>query len=50
MTQMKSVQRALQYWSVLVFAAREQKVVSYEMLAQMTGMANIAGRELGYLP
>ena len=30
-------QRAQQFWSVLVFAAREQKVVSYSMLAQLTG-------------
>ncbi len=30
-------QRAQQFWSVLVFAALEQKVVSYSMLSQMTG-------------
>jgi len=42
-------QRALQLWSVLVFAAREQKVVSYEMLGRMTGMANEMGRELGHI-
>jgi hypothetical protein len=46
---MTSEERALQYWSVLVFAAREQKVVSYEMLSQMTGMANTSGRELGHI-
>jgi hypothetical protein len=45
--QMTSEQRSQQFWSVLVFAAREQKVVSYEMLSQMTGMANTSGRELG---
>jgi len=31
-------ERALQFWSVLVFAAREQKLVTYKMLEQMTGM------------
>lgn len=30
-------QRAQQFWSVLVFAAREQKVISYSTLAQITG-------------
>jgi alkylated DNA nucleotide flippase Atl1 len=47
--QMTTYQRALQFWSVLVFAAREQKVISYEMLSQMTGMANEQGRELGHI-
>jgi hypothetical protein len=42
-------ERAQQFWSVLVFAAREQEVVSYEMLAQMTGMAQECGRELGHI-
>ena len=46
---MTATQRAQQFWSVLAFAAREQKVVSYEMLAEMTGMANTSGRELGYV-
>ena len=46
---MTSTERAQQFWSVLAFAAREQKVVSYEMLAQLTGMANESGRELGYI-
>ena len=31
-------QRAQQFWSVLVFAAREQKLVSHSMLSQMTGL------------
>jgi hypothetical protein len=44
-----SPERAQQFWAVLVFAAREQKVVSYEILAQMTGMANNCGQELGYI-
>jgi hypothetical protein len=34
---MTTWERAQQIWSVLVFAAREQKVVSYEMIGQMTG-------------
>jgi hypothetical protein len=46
---MKDTERAQQFWSVLVFAAREQKILSYEMLSQMTGMANECGRELGYI-
>ena len=46
---MTSAERASRIWSVLVFAAREQKVVTYEMLSQMTGMANTMGRELEYI-
>lgn len=46
---MTTWQRAQQFWSVLVFAAKEQKVISYEMLSQMTGMANESGRELGHI-
>jgi hypothetical protein len=46
---MNTYQRAQQFWSVLAFAAREQKVVSYEMLHQMTGMATECGRELGHI-
>jgi hypothetical protein len=46
---MTSEERAQQIWSVLVFAAREHKVVSYEMLSQITGMANTCGRELGHI-
>ena len=30
-------QQAQQFWSILVFAAREQKVVSYSMLSHITG-------------
>jgi len=41
--------RAQQFRSVLAFAAREQKIVSYEMLHQMTGMAQECGRELGHI-
>ncbi len=44
---MTTYERTQQIWSVLVLAAREQKVLSYEMLGDMTGMANEMGRELG---
>ena len=46
---MTTWERTQQLWSVLVFAAREQKVVSYEMLSKMTGMAQECGRELGHI-
>lgn len=47
---MTNPERAQQFWSVLVFAAKEQKVLSYEMIGQMTGMAQIgAGQPLGYI-
>lgn len=42
-------QRAQQVWSVLVFAAREQKLVSYGMLSKMTGMPNTSGNVLYYI-
>lgn len=35
---MTNAERSQQIWSVLVFAAREQKVVSYPMIEKMTGM------------
>ena len=48
--QMTDPQRALQFWSVLVFAAKEQKVLSFATLEQMTGMVRMgAGRPLGYI-
>jgi hypothetical protein len=37
--QMTASQRAMQLWSVLVFAARNQQFLSYEMISQMTGLA-----------
>ena len=46
---MDTYERAQQFWSVLAFAAREQKVVSYEILSQLTGMAQECGRELGHI-
>lgn len=42
-------QRAQQFWSVLVFAAREQEVVSYSMLSQMTGFPEASGDVLYYI-
>jgi len=39
-------QRAQQFWSVLVFAAREQKLISYSMLSQMTGFYERPGAVL----
>jgi hypothetical protein len=47
--QMTYPQRAQQFWSVLVFAAREQKIVSYNMLSKMTGMAKVSGPVLYYI-
>jgi hypothetical protein len=48
--QMTIAQRAMQFWSVLVFAARMQKVLSYEMLFQMTGVvARGQSKELGII-
>jgi hypothetical protein len=42
-------QRAQQFWSVLVFAAREQKLISYSMLSQMTGFSETSGPVLYYI-
>jgi hypothetical protein len=36
--QMNASQRAMQLWSVLVFAAKNQQFLSYEMIFQMTGL------------
>lgn len=36
--QMNNAQRAMQCWSVLVMAARTRQVLSYEMMANMTGL------------
>jgi len=47
---MTNPERALQFWSVLVFAAREQKVISFTILEQMTGMVRQGqGRILGHI-
>ena len=35
---MTNAQRAMQFWSVLVQAARTQQVLSYDMMAKMTGL------------
>ncbi len=36
---MTNPERAQQLWSLLVLAARNQQVLSYEMIGQMTGVA-----------
>lgn len=46
---MTTWERTQQFWSVLVFAASEQRVISYEMLSKITGMAQECGRELGHI-
>ena len=47
---MTLAQRAMQFWSVLVFAARTQQVLSYEMLFQLTGVvARGQSKELGII-
>ena len=33
-------QRAQQFWPVLAFAAREQKIISHSMLSQITGFSD----------
>ena len=43
---MKLEQRAQQFWPVLVFAAREQKLISYAMLSQMTGSPDVSDTEI----
>lgn len=42
-------QRAQQFWSVLVFAALEQKVISTSMLSQMTGFTEDPAIVLYYI-
>lgn len=42
-------QRAQQFWSVLVFAASEQKFVSDTVLAQITGFSKFDGNVLYYI-
>lgn len=46
---MTNPQRALQLWSLLVLAARTQTVLSYGMIAKMTGLANEHPEPLGYI-
>jgi hypothetical protein len=53
MSQMTNPQRAMQFWSVLVMAARTNQVLTYEMVERMTGipkfgMGNILGVVLAY--
>ena len=35
---MKKEDRAAQFWAVLVFAARNQKIVSYDLMERLTGI------------
>ncbi len=45
---MTDSERSAQFWSVLVFAARQQKLLSYDMLEKMTGIPRFAqSRPLG---
>ncbi len=46
---MRLEQRAQQFWSVLAFAAGEQKVVSYSLLSQMMEFPETAGSVLQYI-
>lgn len=46
---MDNPRRALQLWSLLVLAARTQTVLSYGMIAKMTGLANEHGAPLGHI-
>jgi hypothetical protein len=46
---MDNRQRALQLWSLLVLAARTQTILSYGMVAHMTGLANEHPDPLGYI-
>jgi hypothetical protein len=47
---MTNAQRALQFWSLLAFAAREHKCLGYPEIAKMTGMARTGvGGPLGYI-
>ncbi len=46
---MDNPRRALQLWSLLVLAARTQTVLSYGMVAKMTGLANEHPEPLGHI-
>jgi len=47
---MTNPERAQQFWSLLVFAAREHKCLGYPEIAKMTGMAlSGVGGPLGYI-
>jgi hypothetical protein len=47
---MTDSERALQFWSVLALAARNQNLVSYKQLEQLTRMAAVgAGGPLGHI-
>jgi len=42
-------QRALQLWSLLALAAKTQTVLTYDEVADLTGLAHQHPRELGYI-
>ena len=42
-------QRAQQFWSVLVFASKEQELVSYSLLSQITGFYEAPSTVLYYI-
>jgi len=46
---MEDPQRALQLWSLLALAAKTQTVLTYDEVADLTGLANEHGRQLGYI-
>ena len=46
---MDDTQRALQLWSLLALAARMQTILTYGEVADLTGLANEHGRQLGYV-
>jgi alkylated DNA nucleotide flippase Atl1 len=46
---MSNPQRALQVWSLLSLAALTRTILTYEEVAQLTGLPNNSGNVLGYL-
>jgi hypothetical protein len=46
---MNNPQRALQVWSLLALAAMTRTVLTYEEVANLTGLANTCGNVLGYI-
>ncbi len=48
MSEMDEYQRSVQLWSVLTLAARNQQILSYDMVGQLTGVPRMGlGRQLG---
>ena len=46
---MTNPQRALQVWSLLALAAMTRTVLTYEEVADLTGLPNNSGNVLGYI-